>query len=27
VTGSRPPDTPWLAAIDGTTGEMALLPG
>jgi hypothetical protein len=26
VTGSRPPGPPWLAAIDGTTGE-ALLPG
>jgi phosphoenolpyruvate-protein kinase (PTS system EI component) len=27
VTGSRPPGAPWLAAIDGTTGEVALLPG
>jgi pyruvate,water dikinase len=27
VTGSRSPGAPWLAAIDGTTGEVALLPG
>jgi hypothetical protein len=27
VTSSRPPGAPWLAAIDGTTGEVALLPG
>ncbi|HZC39726.1 MAG TPA: PEP-utilizing enzyme, partial [Streptosporangiaceae bacterium] len=27
VTGSRPPGTCWLAAIDGSTGEVALLPG
>jgi phosphoenolpyruvate synthase/pyruvate phosphate dikinase len=27
ITGSGPPGAPWLAAIDGTTGEVALLPG
>jgi phosphoenolpyruvate-protein kinase (PTS system EI component) len=27
VTSSRPPGAAWLAAIDGTTGEVALLPG
>jgi phosphohistidine swiveling domain-containing protein len=27
VTGVGPPDAPWLAAIDGATGDVALLPG
>jgi phosphoenolpyruvate synthase/pyruvate phosphate dikinase len=27
VTGAGPPGTPWLAAIDGTTGDVALFPG
>ena len=27
VTGAGPPDAPWLAAIDGATGDVALLPG
>jgi phosphoenolpyruvate-protein kinase (PTS system EI component) len=26
VTGALPPCTGWLAAIDGATGEVALLP-
>ena len=27
VTGAGPPGAPWLAAIDGTTGDVALFPG
>ena len=27
VTGAGPPDASWLAAIDGTTGDVALFPG
>ena len=27
VTGARPAGAGWLAAIDGSTGEVALLPG
>jgi len=27
VIGDGPLSTSWLAAIDGTTGEVALLPG
>ena len=27
VTGAGPPGAPWLAAIDGTTGDVALCPG
>ncbi len=27
VTSAGPPDAPWLAAIDGTTGDVALFPG
>jgi pyruvate,water dikinase len=27
VTGTGPPGAPWLAAIDGTTGDVALFPG
>jgi hypothetical protein len=27
VTDAGPPDASWLAAIDGTTGDVALLAG
>jgi len=27
VTGAGPPGAPWLAAIDGATGDVALFPG
>jgi hypothetical protein len=27
VTGAAAPGASWLAAIDGSTGEVALLPG
>jgi phosphoenolpyruvate synthase/pyruvate phosphate dikinase len=27
VTGGHPPGTPWLAAIDGGTGDVSLFPG
>jgi phosphoenolpyruvate synthase/pyruvate phosphate dikinase len=27
VTGAGPPGAPWLAAIDGTNGDVALFPG
>ena len=27
VTGAGPPGAPWLAAIDGATGDVALLQG